>query len=184
MSRGPGRQSLIYNELLVLFSFFFQPLKKVCFQTEILGNLFKHIFFCFLLLFTSSSPCRKDQFAVSFFFTPLYKPYRHELISYPDLTLFYTLSIGRGRSGYEIRHEPLQRVSFFAPFWSELIRVQTLPILVWNQVWVQIVCYTAVFSVVTQRAAGTTLKTAVQQTRVQRKLRECMKVFAVLIPNE
>ena len=55
------------------------------------------------------------------FFTPLYKPYRHELISYPDLTLFYTLSLGRGRSGYEIRHEPLQRVSFFAPFWSELI---------------------------------------------------------------
>ena len=34
---------------------FFQPL-KVCLQTEILGNLFKYILFCFILLFTSSSP--------------------------------------------------------------------------------------------------------------------------------
>ena len=42
-------------------------LKKVCFQTEILGNLFKYIYFCFILLFTSSSSCRKDQFAVSYF---------------------------------------------------------------------------------------------------------------------
>ena len=40
-------QILICNELLVLFSFFFQPLKKVCFQTEILDSLFKYIFFCF-----------------------------------------------------------------------------------------------------------------------------------------
>ena len=46
-------------------------LKKVCLQTEILGNLFKYIFFCFILLFTSSSPCRKDQFAVSYFSTSL-----------------------------------------------------------------------------------------------------------------
>ena len=28
-------------------------------------------FFCFILLFTSSSPCRKDQFAVSYFSTSL-----------------------------------------------------------------------------------------------------------------
>ena len=31
----------------------------------------KYIFFCFILLFTSSSPCRKDQFAVSYFSTSL-----------------------------------------------------------------------------------------------------------------
>ena len=30
------------------------------------GNLFKYMFFCFILLFTSSTPCRKDQFAVSY----------------------------------------------------------------------------------------------------------------------
>ena len=34
-------------------------------------NLFKYIFFSFILLFTSSSPCRKDQFAVSYFSTSL-----------------------------------------------------------------------------------------------------------------
>ena len=28
-----------------------QPLKKVCFPTEILGNFFKHIYFCFTPLF-------------------------------------------------------------------------------------------------------------------------------------
>ena len=33
-----------------------------------LGNLFNYIYFCFILLFTSSSPCRKDQFAVLYFF--------------------------------------------------------------------------------------------------------------------
>ena len=64
-------QILICNEVLNLFPFFFQPLKKVCFQTEILGNLFKYICFCFILLFTSSSPCRKDQFAISYFSTSL-----------------------------------------------------------------------------------------------------------------
>ena len=35
----------------------------------LLGNLFKYVLFCFILLFTSSSPCRKDQFAVLYFFT-------------------------------------------------------------------------------------------------------------------
>ena len=30
-------------------------------------HLFKYISFCFILLFTSSAPCRKDQFAVSYF---------------------------------------------------------------------------------------------------------------------
>ena len=54
------------------FHFSVQPLKKLCFQTEILGSLFKYIYiFCFILLFTSSSPCRKDQFAVSYFSTIL-----------------------------------------------------------------------------------------------------------------
>ena len=33
--------------------------------------MFKYIFFCFILLFTSSSPCRKDQFAISYFSTSL-----------------------------------------------------------------------------------------------------------------
>ena len=45
--------------------------KKVCLQTEILGNLFKYILFCFLLLFTSSSSCREDQFAALYFSTSL-----------------------------------------------------------------------------------------------------------------
>ena len=36
------------------------------FQTEVFGNLFKYIFIYFILLFTSSLPCRKDQFAVSY----------------------------------------------------------------------------------------------------------------------
>ena len=36
-------------------------------ETEILGNLFKYYIFCFILLFTSSSPCLNDQFAVSYF---------------------------------------------------------------------------------------------------------------------
>ena len=61
----------ICNEILFLFPFFFQPLKKVCLQTEILGNLFKYIFCCFILLFTSSSPCCKDQLAVLYISTSL-----------------------------------------------------------------------------------------------------------------
>ena len=36
-----------------------------------LGSLFKYISFCFILLFPSSSPCRKDLFAVSNFSTSL-----------------------------------------------------------------------------------------------------------------
>ena len=36
-----------------------------------IGNLFKYILFCFILLFTSSSPCRKDEFAVLYFSTSL-----------------------------------------------------------------------------------------------------------------
>ena len=58
--------------------YFFQPL-KVCFQTEILGILFKYIYiFCFILLFTSSSPYRKDQSAFSYFSTRLFHPALHE----------------------------------------------------------------------------------------------------------
>ena len=64
-------------ELLVLFSFFFWPLKNVCFfETEILGSLFRYIFCCFILLFTSSSPCRDYQFAVAYFSTKNSHPYR------------------------------------------------------------------------------------------------------------
>ena len=65
-------------ELLVLFSFFFWPLKKVCFffETEILGGLFRYIYFCFILLFTSSLPCRDYQFAVAYFSTTNSHPYR------------------------------------------------------------------------------------------------------------
>ena len=60
-------QTLICNELLFLSSFFFQPLKKVCFQTEYWANLLKNIYFCLILFFTSSSPGRRDQFPVSYF---------------------------------------------------------------------------------------------------------------------
>ena len=35
------------------------------------GSEFKYILFCFILLFTSSSPCRKDQFVVLYFSTSL-----------------------------------------------------------------------------------------------------------------
>ena len=44
-----------------LLTNFFWPLKKVCFQTEILGKFVSIYIFCFILLFTSSSSCRKDQ---------------------------------------------------------------------------------------------------------------------------
>ena len=56
------------------------PTKKVCIKhlctqdlSGSLTGLYKkiYIFFCFMLLFTSSSPCRKDQVAVSYFFTSL-----------------------------------------------------------------------------------------------------------------
>ena len=39
-----------------------------CFQTEILGNLFKKIYICFILFFSSSLPCRKDQVGRFIFF--------------------------------------------------------------------------------------------------------------------
>ena len=35
------------------------------------GTYQKYIFSCFIILFTSSSPCRKDQFAVSYSSTSL-----------------------------------------------------------------------------------------------------------------
>ena len=47
-----------------------EPLEKVCFQTEIKDTLFKYIFFVLFFL-PSSSPCLKDQFAVSHFSTSL-----------------------------------------------------------------------------------------------------------------
>ena len=62
------------------FHFSFSPLKKVCLQTEILGKMFKYIFFCFIFLFTSSSPCREDQFAVLYFL-----PF--DSLPYPTLTI-------------------------------------------------------------------------------------------------
>ena len=42
-------QILICNKLLVLFSFFFWPLKKVSFQIKILDIYFFVLFFCLLL---------------------------------------------------------------------------------------------------------------------------------------
>ena len=39
-----------------------------CFQTGILGNLFKNIYICFILFFSSSLPCRKDQVGRFIFF--------------------------------------------------------------------------------------------------------------------
>ena len=63
-------QTLICKELLVLSSFFFQPLKKVCFQTEILGKFVEIYIFCFILLsLLHRLAVRKDQFAVSYFHT-------------------------------------------------------------------------------------------------------------------
>ena len=45
-------------------------IKKYIFkQIAQLPNLFKYVYFCFTLLCTSSSPCRKNQFAVSYFST-------------------------------------------------------------------------------------------------------------------
>ena len=40
-------------------------------MVHLLAYIKKFFFFCFMLLFTSSSPCRKDQVAVSYFFTSL-----------------------------------------------------------------------------------------------------------------
>ena len=56
-------QALICNELSVLSSFFFQPL-KVCLSKRNTGQICLNIFSWFILLFTYSSPRRKDQFAV------------------------------------------------------------------------------------------------------------------------
>ena len=42
------------------------------FKPKYWANLFNYTFFCFILLFTSPSPCRKDQFAVSYFSTRCY----------------------------------------------------------------------------------------------------------------
>ena len=67
---SPGISKPHYFELFFFhfpWDFEIAGLKKICFQTEILDNLLKYVFFCFVLLFTSSSPCRKDQFAVSYF---------------------------------------------------------------------------------------------------------------------
>ena len=48
-----------------------QRIEKVCFQTEIKDTLFKYIFFVLFFFLPSSSPCLKDQFAVSYFSTSL-----------------------------------------------------------------------------------------------------------------
>ena len=65
-------QTLTSYELLVLSSNFFWPLKKGCFQTEILGKFVSIYIFCFILFFTSSSSCRKDQlpFYICYFTDP------------------------------------------------------------------------------------------------------------------
>ena len=65
-------QTLTSYELLVLSSNFLWPLKKVCFQTEMLGKFVSICIFYFILLFTSSSSCGKDQFVVSYFYTSCY----------------------------------------------------------------------------------------------------------------
>ena len=59
--------------------------------------MFKYIYFCFILLFTSSSLCRKDQFAVSYFSTSLIvliQVYNWEIRQWfvaVDLLTFYIL---------------------------------------------------------------------------------------------
>ena len=65
-------QILICNELLVLFSFFRLAPEEALFSNRNIGQFVLNIYiFCFILLCTSSSPCRKDQFAVSYFSTIL-----------------------------------------------------------------------------------------------------------------
>ena len=71
----------IGKKILRTFSFIFILLLApeeglLFFETEILGSLFRYIFFCFILLFTSSSPCRDYQFAVAYFSTKNSHPYR------------------------------------------------------------------------------------------------------------
>ena len=65
-------QTLFFNELLVYLHFSFSPWRFV-FEPKYWANLFKIFIFCFILLFTSSSPCQKDQFAVSYFSTSCYQ---------------------------------------------------------------------------------------------------------------
>ena len=58
--------------LLFFFHFSFSPWRRFVFKLKywaIWLNIYIYIFFCFILLFTSSSPCRNDQFAVSDFST-------------------------------------------------------------------------------------------------------------------
>ena len=50
-------------------TFIFQLLKRVCLSNRNIGQISLNVYFWFILLFTSSSPCRKDQFAV--FYEPL-----------------------------------------------------------------------------------------------------------------
>ena len=55
VNKGVKQKYIYLNKLpniSVCNQTFFSPRKKVCFQTQILGNLFKYIHFCFTLLFT------------------------------------------------------------------------------------------------------------------------------------
>ena len=61
-------QILICNELSVFFHFLLAPEEGLLAN---IGQFFKIYDFCFIFLFTSSSPCRKDRFAVSYFSTSL-----------------------------------------------------------------------------------------------------------------
>ena len=66
------KRLFVLKEALVLSSFSFSPWRRFAFKPKYWANLFKYIFFCFVLLFTSSSPCCKDQFAVLWFSTSYY----------------------------------------------------------------------------------------------------------------
>ena len=59
------------THFLFYFHFSFSPWRRFVFNQEYWAIIWIHLFCCFILLFTSSSSCRKNQFAVSYFSTSL-----------------------------------------------------------------------------------------------------------------
>ena len=78
---------------------------------------------------TPLPPSRRYNLSKSRNFTDVLR-WGYKLISYPDLTLFY-LSLGRGRSGYEIRYKLAPhptKVCKFPQFWGAVFaRLRRIP---------------------------------------------------------